>query len=250
MDIKADKIVHVNIKEKWLHAPGYCDNYRLFCVVRGSLRIWTANGSVTVGENECVFLAPICRIRSCHSEESGVEFFEVRLILNNPVFETLKLYRANNSCIGLLKLLNSDISEEGKKSLICTFVEIVSDSRVIDTNEARLAQKILSFIDDNLSKQLDIDVIAEHFGYDRSHLSRVFKNVTGIAIKAYINQKRVSFSKYLLEYSEFSVNKIAVLAGFEESNLFTKFFTYHVGLTPSDYRRKLHGISTVHAQNE
>jgi len=104
---------------------------------------------------------------------------------------------------------------------------------------------IFAYIEDNLTRDFDFDDLQKALGLDRSHISRVFSKAVGKTLKAYVNERRVALACDMLATSSFDINKIASLMGFEESNLFTKFFTYHTGITPSDYRRKVFGTKPL-----
>lgn len=245
-----NRAVHINVCEKWLHAPGSSKYYRLFSVIRGSLRIWTADGTVTVNAGECVFLSPITRIRSSHSGDDGVEFFEISFNLPNPRFSPLRTYDTDTSACALLKLIQTNSPGGYQNRLLEIFINIVVTCPSEKSKELATTDAVCNYIEENKHKNIDVDTVSAAFGYDRSHISRVFKQTTGQSLKTYINEKRLAYISELLEFSDYTINKIASMTGFDNSNLFTKYFIYHKKLTPSDFRRKLHGIPTVHTTEE
>ena len=58
-----------------------------------------------------------------------------------------------------------------------------------------------------------------------------------MSIKEYLNKEKIELSKRLLQTSELSITAIAKMLGWDEMNLFVKFFKYHEGTTPSQYRQ-------------
>lgn len=242
-------LLHININEEWLHAPGASANHRMFAVVQGTLRLWTADGTLSVNAGECTFVSSVTRIRCAHSDDTGLDFFELEFV-GNMTASPLKLYRADKNTLSLLALIEKASDSGLKSKLFDIFCEFVTENPIDKNSEKELCNRIREYIDANPEINLDVDAVARALGFDRSHISRVFKKGTDKTIKSYINNRRVLYAKSLLESSDFTINKIASLTGFEESNLFTKFFTYHTGLTPSDYRRQLHGIEPIHNSDE
>lgn len=96
------------------------------------------------------------------------------------------------------------------------------------------ADQILSFIDSNLQKPLTIEMLSHQFFLSPSYLCRIFKSATGTTINKYINAKRISRAKILLN-SGHSVSETAELCGFNDYSNFLKTFSKSVGITPKKY---------------
>ena len=124
-----------------------------------------------------------------------------------------------------------------------TVLSLVTESDKLEEKQREIVRFVKRYVSEHISESIEVDDIAEATGYNRSHISRVFSAAEGKSIKAYISEKKVDFAASLLEFSDFNVNTVAQMSGFGEPNHFTKFFSYHTGKTPSDYRRSLRGIS-------
>ena len=64
--------------------------------------------------------------------------------------------------------------------------------------EARYNRKIIEIIEyigNNLSKDLSIDLLADHFYMSKYHMMRTFKNETGYSIHQYISEKRILLAR-------------------------------------------------------
>ncbi|MBQ7822342.1 MAG: helix-turn-helix transcriptional regulator [Clostridia bacterium] len=241
-------ILLIDIAEKWIHASKKSEHFCLFAVKRGSLRLWTSAGTVTLEEDSAVILPPLAKIRSASSDISGIRFFTADFDTSEPFFDTMSVYNIKDTqtvfpSLELLYQSKSGKADVFKAALLFSAVAQISECpHSALGKETELARDICRIIDQNIGKELDVDFIANTLSLDRSHISRVFSKTTGKTVKAYINEKRVAYACELLANSAFNVSKIAELIGFEDSNLFTKFFTYHTGTTPSDHRRGLHDI--------
>ena len=88
-----------------------------------------------------------------------------------------------------------------------------------------------------MSDDAQLRGFAEHFGYNKDYLLRLFRERYGITIKKYINEKKMTMVKRILITTDMSVAKIGASIGFEETELFEKFFKYHEKVTPQRYRK-------------
>ena len=248
-------IMFFDIGKAWRHASAKSEHYTLFAVESGSLRLLTTLGKIIIEENCALVLPPDTKIRSGTSDDPSIRFFEASFDVSAPFFEVFskQLLQEPQEFFGGLSRLykmrfENSCADVVSDTLLYSLLAMLSSSSASasDKNgELTLTREILNIIDRNIGRELDIDAVANTLGLARSHISRVFTKVTGKTIKAYINEKRVAYACDLLSNSSFSIGEIACLTGFEESNLFTKFFIYHTGLTPSDYRRKVYNISPI-----
>ncbi|MGG1879681.1 AraC family transcriptional regulator [Paenibacillus cisolokensis] len=86
-------------------------------------------------------------------------------------------------------------------------------------------------------QQLSIDQMAKTLGYHRAHLSKLFKQHTGLSPMQYLMKVRIDKAKSLMNTS-FSIHEIAASVGFNDALYFSKQFRKWTGMTPSEYRRQ------------
>lgn len=99
--------------------------------------------------------------------------------------------------------------------------------------------KIIMYIDFNLTENLALQDIAEHFSLNKNYLSTLFKKEVGISLTTYVNQKRVRNALYLLNTSSLPIQDIAAASGVYDLNYFSRIFRQQIGMSPSRYRREL-----------
>ncbi len=98
-------------------------------------------------------------------------------------------------------------------------------------------KEVLLHIDRDCAEPgLGLAQLAELAAVTPSHLSRVFKRLTGMNVTDYIHAKRVIRAKELLLGTDRSVEQIAVLCGFPSPPYFYRVFKAIVGVTPRTYR--------------
>ncbi|WP_068677056.1 AraC family transcriptional regulator [Oceanobacillus sp. Castelsardo] len=71
-----------------------------------------------------------------------------------------------------------------------------------------------------------------------SHLSRKFKQETGMTITGYQQMLRINKAKYLLKTEKLPIDEVAWLVGYEDSSYFSRVFKKQTGLTPTQYRER------------
>jgi AraC-like DNA-binding protein len=83
---------------------------------------------------------------------------------------------------------------------------------------------------------LNVDHLAEIFGYSANYLSKIYKNLTGLYLHEYIKNVRIQHVKKLLKETKHSIHEISEMTGFANYNYFFSSFKKEIGLTPTVYR--------------
>lgn len=99
-------------------------------------------------------------------------------------------------------------------------------------------QNAITFIHENLLRDLDIESIAEQCGLSPSRFKAKFKEQLGITPHAYINSLKIDSAKIYLKDMERSVTDVAYLLNFSSSNHFASLFKKYTGYTPSEFRKQ------------
>lgn len=103
-----------------------------------------------------------------------------------------------------------------------------------------IIRDLLDWIDKNLDSidnRLSLDLVAKKAGYSKWHLQRMFKDVTGHAIGAYIRARRLSKSAVALRLTSRPILDIALQYRFDSQQTFTRAFKKQFDVTPALYRR-------------
>ena len=100
-----------------------------------------------------------------------------------------------------------------------------------------IVKKAVDQITLHFERPLTLQGIAQSIHVNDSHLSRKFKEETGISLIDYIHTKRIEAAKLYLESNTASITEIALIVGFNDVNYFSRIFKKITNLTPSQYRR-------------
>ncbi|WP_194287380.1 AraC family transcriptional regulator [Gracilibacillus oryzae] len=98
-------------------------------------------------------------------------------------------------------------------------------------------QQILTYIDNNLHREVTLPMLAKQALLSTAHFSRVFKQTTGMGPTAYLNKKRIFKAKEMLLHSDHTIAFIAEEIGYESIPHFYRMFRKYIGITPARFRR-------------
>ena len=99
---------------------------------------------------------------------------------------------------------------------------------------------VCSYIEQNLSERLTLDVAARHAHVSATYLCRLFKRETGSSFNHYVSRRRIERAIQLLETPR-RITDIAGMVGFDNAKYFSQVFKKQTGKTPQTYRLELRG---------
>nr|AMJ36822.1 GyrI-like small molecule binding domain protein [uncultured bacterium] len=104
-------------------------------------------------------------------------------------------------------------------------------------DQAGIIRDLLSWLESHLDQPLSLDNVAAKAGYSKWHLQRMFKDITGNAIGAYIRARRLSKAAVALRLTSRPILDIALQYRFDSQQTFTRAFKKQFAQTPALYRR-------------
>nr|WP_300864303.1 helix-turn-helix domain-containing protein [uncultured Acetatifactor sp.] len=100
----------------------------------------------------------------------------------------------------------------------------------------QLIASIQHYIQQHLSENLNLAIIADFTNYNESHISRLFKRYTGSNLSEYITSCRIEYAKSLLVQTKDTIQVISQKTGFRTSQYFSSTFRKSTGVSPNEYR--------------
>ena len=122
------------------------------------------------------------------------------------------------------------------KMMLKDYCELVKD--YYTRPYSSIVKKAVDIITLHFESPLTLQGIAETIHVNASHLSRKFKEETGMSLIDYLHVKRIEAAKLYLESNTSSITEIAFIVGFNDVNYFSRVFKKVTGFTPSHYRNK------------
>ena len=95
---------------------------------------------------------------------------------------------------------------------------------------------IRQYIDDNFTKEVNLDMLADKIGLNKYSIVRNFRRIYGVTPINYMLDKRFEQAKFLLSTTENSVRQISEALGFSSASYFTQCFQKREGISPTQYK--------------
>lgn len=94
----------------------------------------------------------------------------------------------------------------------------------------------LLYVQEHLDDDIDLDVAANEAAFSRFHFHRVFRALVGEPLSGYGRRLRLERAARHLKTSQKPIGKVAISAGFDTHEAFTRAFRQMFGVSPSAYR--------------
>lgn len=103
---------------------------------------------------------------------------------------------------------------------------------------SRPFKKVTDFIGKHLDEELTLQQLSEIACFSKFHFHRLFTAYTGLSLQQYIRWLRLKRAAHQLIVDEDkSIIDIAITAGFDSHEAFTRVFKKTCGLTPSEFKK-------------
>lgn len=145
----------------------------------------------------------------------------------------------------LLESFESDISQsESMEGLILTIEQAMQEAinllyQVKSNIYRKEVFRITEILQENVENKITLDRLAQEVNMNVNYLCRVFKQDTGRSIVQYMNELKINKAIELLKLPDTRIKEVASQVGIDDPFYFNRVFKKIVGLSPSDFRKKL-----------
>jgi AraC-like DNA-binding protein len=98
-------------------------------------------------------------------------------------------------------------------------------------------RKSLAILVPGITSEFSIDILAKTSGLSRAHFFSLFRKQVGVTPVVYMNTLRIENALDQVARTNIPITAIGENLGFSYQSAFTRFFSSHVGMPPTDYRR-------------
>lgn len=114
-------------------------------------------------------------------------------------------------------------------------------SPLLRSSRFRSIENTISFLHDNMSRQLTLDDMVQHSRLSKSHFIRLFKDQTGHSPMDYFIQLKMQRACMLLAFKEHNIGQIGLDLGYKDPYYFSRAFRKVIGMSPTAYRHSANG---------
>ncbi|MBY3618396.1 response regulator [Acinetobacter sp. CUI P1] len=145
----------------------------------------------------------------------------------------------------LLESFESDISQaESMEGLNLSIEQAMQEAitllyQVKSNIYRKEVLRITEILQENVENKITLDCLAQEVNMNVNYLCRVFKQDTGRSIVQYMNELKINKAIELLKLPDTRIKEVASQVGIDDPFYFNRVFKKIVGLSPSDFRKKL-----------
>jgi len=122
--------------------------------------------------------------------------------------------------------------------LIAFYLEHAEASRIraAQSESATILHATLTYIDDNLHRNITVDELAELAYLHPNYFIRLIKKHLGVPPMQYVKNRRIELAKLLLSSTTLTLSEIGERVGIHDISYLSKTFKTSTGFSPTAYR--------------
>lgn len=96
--------------------------------------------------------------------------------------------------------------------------------------------EVLDYIRLNIKENISLKNLSDKACMSTTSFCRFFKRELGMSPIEFVINEKIRHAKKLLKNPTIQINEVCYMAGFEDSNYFSRLFKKHEGITPKQYQ--------------
>lgn len=227
----------------WCHPNRLPDNTELILVLKGDFNMVEDGIEYPLHPGDVLRLDAELRHSGAAPTDKSISFYWVHFVGVEKTDLPPKHFRPTSAAQAELlirQLLhygeNPDYPAECADCLLKVLLAELNHT-ASQSSPRQTVNTIIQWIKYNEGIPLRAGDVAAHFGYNEDYLNRLFKRFYPQGLKAYLDECRLQAIAHDLLHENISLQALASKHGFAEYKYFLKFFKYHTGLSPTQYRK-------------
>lgn len=117
------------------------------------------------------------------------------------------------------------------------YLKSIKAAPKINNYHFSLVKNIIDYLGIHYCENIKLTELSNYHHISARHLSRIFKEATGISVFEYLQKIRIEKACLLLNTTDDSVTDIVSRTGFADYRYFSKIFKKYTGMTPKKYAK-------------
>lgn len=121
--------------------------------------------------------------------------------------------------------------------ILSNLFSVFSLQKNTSAGDTWLVVRILDYLSSHFTEPLTLEALAQELHVNKYYLSHTFSNKLYLSFTACVNRLRIEKARELLKTTNYSIETIGEMVGYETQRTFNRVFKKMVGFTPREYRR-------------
>ncbi len=125
----------------------------------------------------------------------------------------------------------------GNMYALSVFYKILSNHEQNRALKNHYVEEAIWYMHTNYHRPISVTELAKTCGINDRYLYNLFMHHLGTSPKQYLNKLRIDNAIHILKNSDCPITEVAYSVGFTDVLTFSRFFSKHIGISPSSYRK-------------
>lgn len=214
------------------------DFYQLVLPLKGVINIEVGSFSGKVAPGECVLINKNEMHHFTANSQARFVVAETDILPSNLTDSEQLVIAITPPLIRYLNFVEQQLEYQVnpilERSMFHTFLLLLAEQQPVPRIDKRINRVLLS-IESNLSNTITISDLAQIACLSDTQFKKVFREQVGQTAMQYVTQKRMEKAKALLQHTDYSIQMIAEYVGYVDISAFSRRFSTHFGLTPTQF---------------
>lgn len=163
---------------------------------------------------------------------------QVIILSAHSEFEFARKAISYNVCEYVRKISILEELPRAVKKAIGNLQESEGKTELAAAESGDLYSRMERYMEEHYKERITLEKMAEELHANKSYLSRLYKERTGINISDAILKRKVDAAKEYLSCTDLKVFEISEKVGFEDTGYFSKVFKKYTGQSPKEFKQK------------
>lgn len=233
-------------------------DFELILAEKGTLSILVNDRPFILKPGDVILVPPYAKVTGNGKMTQQINFYWLHFYCDYKVVDSIDdeskdqlifsskfhVRDINDILILLSELMNMEMDRKTNElplNLLTTTIlarlNIECSRRAKNTHLSALVSQSIEWIRANISTDLSIKDVAQHFEVSNAYLAQQFKHDLNITPLQHLLGLKIQAAKVLLVKTNLPIYEISENSYFRNEKNFIRVFKKHTGITPSNYRR-------------